>query len=769
MADLFTGEVELVGEVRDVLFENADNGYAVIRLGVRGRTEPVTVTGTLFGLAPGSRVRISGNYRDHPRFGRQLLALRHEEILPRSVDGMVGFLSSQFRGIGPKLAERIVETFGERTYEVLDADPGAIGGVPGVGKKKAEMIGSQWEARKGIREAATFLAGYGVGPGQVARVFRHYGDATVGLVRSNPYRLADDIAGIGFRTADRIAQNLGIPKDSEERARAGVLYLLGEASAQGHLLLPVDELARRAGELELDEVLVRDALERLAAERAVFVEDSAPGAEKGAVVREVADAVESDGPYEPRPASVPWNRLGPVAYLRRFHIDEKMVASMLRERAGAGSDRSGRADLDVAIDRAAERAGIAPTLEQKEAVRTALLSGVGVLTGGPGTGKTTITRILVDLLAERVAEVRLAAPTGRAAKRLSEATGRPASTIHRLLGFDPFTNAFIHGEDEPLDLDHLVVDECSMMDVPLAAALLRALPERAGLTLVGDADQLPSVGPGDFFRAVCASDSVPVVRLHTVFRQKEGSKIVAGAHAVNQGRFPGFDSHRQGTDGQESGEFFFVELEEPEQVAEMIRTLVVERIPTVYGFDSRYDVQVLTPMHKGAAGAENLNALLGAALNPHPEAEIRRGDRRLRTGDRIVQVKNDYEKHVFNGDQGFVVAADPERGKLVARFDDREVTYERDEIDRLLPAWATTVHRAQGGEHPAVVVALCGQHYPLLRRNLVYTAITRARRLCVVVGSRRALERAIRTDSTGDRYSWLEERLAHSAPGGEER
>ncbi|MBI4882293.1 MAG: ATP-dependent RecD-like DNA helicase [Planctomycetes bacterium] len=740
MGDLFSSETELVGDVREVVFENAENGYAVIRLEVSGQPRPVTVTGALYGLHAGARVKVFGEFREHPRFGRQLVAKRHEEVLPRSHVGMVAFLASQFHGIGVKLAERIVERFGDQTYEILDHDPTLIGTIPGVGRKKAAAVAAQWESRKAIREAATFLQGYGVGPGQVARVFRHYGDATVALVKTNPYRLADEVRGIGFKTADKIAQSLGIPKDSPERARAAVLYLLGEAAGQGHLLLPMAELRGRALALEIEEEALSAALVALAGEELVVVENEAPASGGRRVVP--SEGVPGERGF--------WDRAGPAVYALANHRDEAAVAWMLSWR---GVHQDAEIGLVERVRAAARRAGIELAPEQEEAVRRAFTSRLGVITGGPGVGKTTIIKLLVDLAEQRGDEVKLAAPTGRAAKRLSEATGRPASTIHRLLGFDPFTFEFFHGSENPISAGHLVLDECSMLDVPLAAALLRAVPEDCRLTLVGDADQLPSVGPGDFFRAVCASDAVPVSRLTRVFRQREGSHIVAGAHAVNRGEFPDFDPPGPG------GEFYFVQQDSPEETAEMIRTLVVERMPQAYGLDPRLDIQVLTPMHKGAAGAENLNAVLGQALNPNPESQVVRGGRTLRTGDRVVQIRNDYEKNVFNGDQGFVVAADGEKGTLVVRIDDREVRYERDDLEMLLPAWATTVHRAQGGEYRAVVLALTGQHFPLLRRNLAYTAITRARALCVIVGSRRALALAIRNGSTSDRCSWLEERL----------
>lgn len=743
---------ELIGEVRDVLFESEDSGYAVIRLDVEGLPLPVTVTGMLYGLVAGARVKVVGGFKDHPRFGRQFTCERHEEERPSSRRGVVGYLSSNFHGIGPTLAEKIYDHFGEDTYRLLDEDPTRLAQVVGIGRKKALALAAQWHDRIAIREAATFLQSFGVTPRQVQRVFTEYGDATVALVRANPFRLADEVKGIGFKTADRIAQSLGMPKDSPDRARAAVLYLLNEATGQGHTLLPEAELLRRAGELAVAEEATRGAIASLAQELALYRFETAPAAPAA----QVALAVHED--ERPAQRARAWDRSGPVCILPRQFFDEREVAARIAHGAHRAANFEGAV---VAVSTAARRAGLELAVEQEAAVVTALTRKVSVITGGPGVGKTTIVKMLTTSLLEREQRVKLAAPTGRAAKRLAEATGCQAQTIHRLLKFDPVRGGFAFGEQDRLELDHLVVDECSMLDVPLAAALLRALPDDARLTLVGDADQLPSVGPGDFFRAVCAAGGIPAVRLTQVFRQREGSRIVQGAHAINRGLVPEFDAPGGG------GEFYFVEREDPDTIAETIRTLVVERIPAAYGIDARTEVQVLAPMHKGSAGAERLNEVLGAALNPPPTDSIKKAGRTLRVGDRVVQIKNDYDLEVFNGDQGFVTAVDRMTDKLTARIDGEDKTYEGESIGNLLPAWTTTVHRAQGGEYRAVVIALSQQHYPLLKRNLVYTAITRARQLCVVVGSRRALERAIRNSATSDRYCWLEERLlAEMASGG---
>lgn len=756
-----TNRVEIEGEVRDVIYENEKTGFAVVRIDVESAHLPLTATGRLFGLSSGSHVRLHGTYKEHPRFGRQFVVDFHEEMRPASRIGMIGYIAQHFEGVGKTLAERVVKHFGDRTYEILDADPTRVREVPGVGKKKAKRIAEMWKERRAVREATTFLLGFGVMPSQIERLLRQYGDATIALVRANPFRLADEIQGIGFKTADKIAQSLGMAKDAPERARAAILYLLSEALGTGHTLLPEHEALRRAQALEIGEERAKEAALTLVEEQLVVREAHAPG--HVPVVAE-PDSPTTDGELELEFVSDnarTWDRRGPVLYTPVIYGAETLVAESL---ASGAFERIELQDAVGRVQRAAKQARLELAPEQEAAIVRALTHKVAVITGGPGVGKTTIVRLLVSVLIDEEVKVELCAPTGRAAKRLSEATGRSALTIHRMLKFEPVTQAFGVGEHEPLEVDHLIVDECSMLDVPLAAALMRALPPHARLTLVGDADQLPSVGPGDFFRAVCAADGFQVSRLTQVFRQREGSRIVTGAHAVNRGEFPEFDPPGKG------GEFYFIEREAPEAIAETIRQMVVERIPGAYGLDARQDIQVLTPMHKGSAGVENLNQVLGAALNPDPAGEVKRAGRTLRVGDRVVQIKNDYKKSVWNGDQGFVVAIDSADGTLTVRIDDENVVYEFDDLSTLLPAWATTVHRAQGGEHKAVVIALSNQHYPMLRRNLVYTAITRARQLCVIVGNRRALERAIATSASNDRYCFLEERLRSAlAEGSRER
>jgi exodeoxyribonuclease V alpha subunit len=707
----------LEGTIDRIVFVNEENQYTVAALlpEGRGRTEPVTIVGNLAALQVGESVRAQGHWTTHKQFGRQFVVERFESVLPRTVVGIRKYLGSGLvKGIGQTFADRIVAHFGDETLTVIDQFSARLREVPGIGPERARRIKEAWTQQKAVRDIMIFLQGHGVGSAHAAKIYRQYGEAAIVTVKENPYRLAKDITGIGFRTADGIASKLGIARDSVHRVKAGVVHVLAEAMDDGHCCLPRALLAPAAAELLGVELKpVEDAIELLA----------------------VATDVVLDGEW---------------VYLAGLHRAERAVADKLLA-LRAQKVELPALDLDKALAWVQQKAGIALAPAQEQAVRLALTSKVLVITGGPGVGKTTIVNSIVQILRAKNAQVLLAAPTGRAAKRMSEATGVLALTVHRLLRYDPHAGGFSLNERHPLKGDLLVVDEASMLDVPLAHHLLRAVPGSASVVFVGDVDQLPSVGPGNFLRDLIESGAVPVVRLTEIYRQARDSFIITNAHRVNQGQLPVLDA-------QAGSDFFYVEETEPAAALATIQKLVAERVPKRFGFDPLRDIQVLTPMHKGVCGAENLNRALAAALNP-TGPHVQRFGRTLRVGDRVMQIRNNYDKDVFNGDLGRVQRLDLVDQQLIVELDGREVAYEFDELDELVPAYAISVHKSQGNEYPCVVVPVLTQHYVLLQRNLLYTAITRGKKLVVVVGSKKALAIAVNNDKTAARYSRLRDRL----------
>ncbi len=719
----------LKGVLERILFCNEDTGYAVARLSVDGRFDPVTITGTLATLNRGQQIRCTGAWTTHPRFGQQFKVDSFEIIMPGTREGIIKYLSSgAIKGIGPSLAKRLVDRFGTETLEVIGQTPQRLQEVSGIGESRVAMIQKAWGRQRGIQDIMVFLRGHGLGPVHSAKVFRHYGKDAIRLVKENPYRLSDEIFGIGFKTADRIALNLGVPPDSPFRIRAALIFLLGAAADEGHLCLPERELIiRTCGFLEVDPVLVEEQVAALCTEDRLVKE-------------------EKEGPIAPEEAAPP-----SMIFIRGLRDAEEGVRFFLA-RLMDHAKWTVPINIPKAIEWSEREAGIALEAVQREAVEASLREPVLIITGGPGVGKTTIVRCIAKIFAIKKFKLSLAAPTGRAAKRLSEATGFKASTIHRLLRFSPKTFTFERDEDNPLPCDVLIVDESSMIDVPLMDKLARAIRPAARLILVGDVDQLPSVGPGVLLRSLIQCGRFPVVRLTRLFRQEEGSGITVAAHAVNAGRLPRF------TPAGEEGETYFIESADPEEVAKQIVEMVRDRIPERFGLDPMTDVQVLAPMHKGAAGTENLNRLLQEALNPEGD-EMTRFGRTLRVGDKVMQIRNNYNLNVFNGDIGFIRSINREKGAVTVRVDDRDVVYDSDDLDELVHAYCVTVHKSQGSEFPAVVVPLLTQHYIMLRRNLLYTGITRARRLLVVLGSKRALQIAVSNSQTSMRYSLLEQRL----------
>ncbi|MGK5730750.1 SF1B family DNA helicase RecD2 [Streptomyces sp. URMC 124] len=729
------------GVLERITYANEESGYTVARVDTgRGGGDLLTVVGSLLGAQPGESLRLEGRWGSHPQYGRQFTVENYTTVLPATIQGIRRYLGSGLiKGIGPRIADRITEHFGTDTLDVIESDPGRLVEVPGLGPKRTKLIGAAWEEQKAIKEVMVFLQGVGVSTSIAVRIYKKYGDASISVTRNQPYRLAADVWGIGFLTADRIAQAVGIPHDSPERVKAGLQYALSQSTDQGHCYLPEERLIADAVKLlQVDTGLVIDCLAELAAQ---------DGEEEPGVVRESVP-----GPEDGQPVT--------AVYLVPFHRAELSLAGQVKRLLGAAGDRLaafGDVDWDRALTWLAGRTGAQLAPEQREAVRLALTSKVAVLTGGPGCGKSFTVRSVVELARARGAKVVLAAPTGRAAKRLSELTGAEASTVHRLLELKPGGDA-AYDKDRPLDADLVVVDEASMLDLLLANKLVKAVPPGAHLLLVGDVDQLPSVGAGEVLRDLLAPGGpVPAVRLTRIFRQAQQSGVVTNAHRINSGAPPL-------TQGMT--DFFLFAEEDTEEAGRLTVDVAARRIPAKFGLDPRRDVQVLAPMHRGPAGAGTLNGLLQQAITPaRPDlAEKRFGGRVFRVGDKVTQVRNNYEKGqngVFNGTVGVVTGLDVVEQRLTVRTDeDEEVGYDFDELDELAHAYAVTIHRSQGSEYPAVVIPVTTGAWMMLQRNLLYTAVTRAKRLVVLVGSRKALGQAVRTVSAGRRCTALDHRLA---------
>ncbi len=719
------------GTVERILYTNEDTHYTVAQLlpETARRSEPVTITGNLAALNVGEYVRAHGRWVTHKEFGRQFAVEKFESVLPRSVVGIKKYLGSGLiKGIGQTYADRIVEKFGERTFEIIDQFSGKLREVEGIGPERARRIKEAWTQQKSIRDIMIFLQGHGIGSAHAAKIFKQYGERAIAVVRENPYRLAKDIPGIGFRTADGIAAKLGIPADSIHRLKAGVIHTLERAMDEGHTCLPREALIAGARELLGAEVApIENAIELL----------------------KIAGDVVEDGHL----------------YLAGLHRAERGVASQISNLKSARIELPA-IDLDKALAWAQQQTGVELAPAQQQAIRQALTSKISVITGGPGVGKTTIIQSIVKILQAKKCSVLLAAPTGRAAKRMTEATGAPAQTIHRLLKYEPHAGGFTHNERQPLSGDMIIIDETSMLDIPLAHHLLKAIPASASVVFVGDVDQLPSVGPGNFLHDLIESGVVPVVRLTEIFRQAKDSLIITNAHRVNRGQMPILETVAEASASAEAhapaterrNDFFFIAEDDPGKVLATIKTLCAERIPRKFGLEA----QVLTPMHKGVCGSENLNRELQATLNPSGPS-VQRFGRTYRVGDRVMQLRNNYDKDVFNGDLGRVQRLDLVEQELIVDVDGREVHYEFSDLDELMPAYAISVHKSQGNEYPAVVVPVLTQHYVLLQRNLLYTAITRGKQLVVLVGSPKALALAVRNDQTAARYSRLRERLTRPA------
>jgi exodeoxyribonuclease V alpha subunit len=724
----------LEGALERITYANPETGYTIARIDPGRGPDLITAVGPLLGAQVGESLRMRGRWTSHPRYGKQFEVFSYTTVLPATVQGIQRYLGSGLiKGIGPVMAERMVKHFGVDIMHIIDDTPQRLIEVDGLGPKRTTMITNAWAEQKAIKEVMVFLQGVGVSTSLAVRIYKKYGDESVDVVRASPYRLASDVWGIGFKTADTIAASVGIARDSPERIKAGLAYTLSEAADEGHCYLPVPNLITDAAKiLEVPAEMIAPCLDELAAVEGV--------------VKEELPAVAED--------SLPV----PAVYLPPFYQAERSVAAALLRLLGMRDDRLpgfASVDWDKALGWLRRRTGAALAPEQADAVRLALTSRVAVLTGGPGCGKSFTVRSVVELAKAKRAKVILVAPTGRAAKRLAELTGHEAATIHRLLQLRPGGDASYDAAN-PLDADLVVVDETSMVDVILANKLIKAIPPGAHLLLVGDVDQLPSVGAGEVLRDLLAAGTLPVVRLTKIFRQAQESGIVVNAHRINSGEAPSL---------RDFGDFFWFSCDEAEDTSALVVDIVARRIPAKFGLDPRRDVQVLCPMHRGPAGAGNLNLLLQEALTPHREGqpERRYGGRVFRVGDKVTQLRNNYEKGaagVFNGTVGVVSAMSVEDHKLTVLTDeDESVDYGFDELDELAHAYAVTIHRSQGSEYPAVVIPLTMGSYLMLRRNLLYTGVTRAKKLVVLAGSRRALSVAVRTKGAGRRHTALDYRL----------
>lgn len=708
----------LSGIVERITYANEENGFSVIKLKSKGFNDLVTVVGNMATVNIGSAVKVKGVWKNNGQYGRQFCSVEYEETVPATVKGIEKYLGSGLiKGIGPVNAKRIVDMFGTETIEVIESQTERLMEIEGIGEKRVQMIKKAWEEQKDIKNIMLFLQGNGVSASYAVKIYKVYGNESIELVKENPYRLAQDIWGIGFKTADGIARNMGYDENSIERCCAGAVYVLGELSNDGHCFSLREELVKSACDmLGVEAELVERAIDKMSAEQLLIEEESA-------------------------------------VYIPGLYYSEIGAASRIVKIAAQKSAYEGF-DVNLMLEAMQSESGMRYDKVQLEAIRTAVSSKFMVLTGGPGTGKTTTTNAIIKLFERLGAKVSLAAPTGRAAKRLSETTGKKALTIHRLLEFKP-PAGYQKNQDNPLTCDVLVIDEASMVDIVMMNTLLKAVRDEAVVILVGDVDQLPSVGPGKVLQDIIASGAVPVVKLERIFRQAMGSRIITNAHKINKGQFPDLSNSKK-------SDFFFMEEEDPEKVALMIRELCSSRLPKYYGVDAVDDIQVICPMQRGSTGTASFNQTLQEVLNPSG-VSVRYAGVEYRVGDKVMQIKNNYDKNVFNGDIGRIRHIDREAGSLAICFDERLVEYDTSDMNEVVLAYATTVHKSQGSEYRVVVAPITMQHFVMLQRNLIYTCITRAKQVLVLVGSKKAIAMAVKNNKIVDRNTRLSERIIKQA------
>jgi exodeoxyribonuclease V alpha subunit len=711
---------DLDGQIERITYINEENGFTIARVKVHGQKELVTVVGNFLSPCPGEIIKMRGEWTTHDKYGDQFKVVNYNIELPATVFGIRKYLGSGLiKGIGPVMASRIVKKFGEDTLEIIDSNIEKLSMVEGIGKKRIAMIAQAWKEQEEIRNVMLFLQTHDVSTGYATKIFKHYGDRSIDVVTKNPYRLATDIFGIGFLTADRIAQKLGFEKDSPLRIGAGIIYVLNQLSDDGHVYYPLEALVEKCTEiLQVPSDTVGKSINDIAAEKKIVIEDN-----------------QKDKPV----------------YLAKYYLCETGVAALFK-RLVCMSKFIREIKTDKAVEWVQKQLSISLDEKQIEAVRCSHSSKAMVITGGPGTGKTTVINAILKVFSKVTNKIMLAAPTGRAAKRMSEATGGNAKTIHRLLEYSIAGGGFQKNDKKPLNCDILIVDEASMIDTVMMYHLLKAIPAGAVFILVGDVNQLPSVGPGNILKDIILSNIMPVVLLTEIFRQAKKSMIIVNSHRINDGVMPFLKKSGNNDD------FYFIEQQDPEKVLTIILELVKTRIPDNFGLDPSADIQVLTPMHKGMVGAGNLNVQLQQALNPAGE-QVLSGNRIFRCNDRVMQIKNNYDKDVFNGDIGRILGISKEYQEVIVSFDGKNVSYGFTDLDEIVLAYAISVHKSQGSEYPAVVIPILTQHYILLQRNLIYTAITRGSRLVVIVGTRQALAIGINNNKIQKRYTLLEKRL----------